>query len=172
MIKKGWLLIVLLVFAMSSSGCDKIKGMIKKGKNYVAEKDSKNDAKDSRKKDGNRSADRPSRKDRDRLQPSEDQASDALDGDDISAYRNEPINYGQVRSGQYALVLKRFRDKYDSEDYSRKLRRQRINNYITFDEDSKKYLVLTGSFVTRSQAEKQARYLEKNGYDTEVYAGN
>ena len=169
MIKKGWLLILLLAVLLPNTGCDKIKGMLKKGKNYVTEKKEDGGTADAKKSKKNRGNDKNVRNDRPR--PTDDQMDDNQE-DSISAYRNEPINYGQVRSGQYALVLKKFRDKYDCEEYSRKMRRQRINNYITFDEDSKKYLVLTGSFVTRSHAEKQSRYLAKNGIDTEVYAGN
>ncbi len=172
MIKKGWLLILLLALAVSGSGCDKFKGMIKKGKDAFSEKEQSKDSADKNDRKKKRGADRPSQNNRKQPHPADEQIDSTEDDNNMLAFRNEPITYGELRQGQYAVTLKKFRNRYECEDYSRRLRRQRINNYITFDEDSKKYLILTGKFVTRSQAEKQSRYLEKNGYDTEIYSGN
>ncbi|MCB9503543.1 MAG: hypothetical protein H6696_16545 [Deferribacteres bacterium] len=165
--KKGWFLIMLLAFVLGSTGCDKIKSTIKKGKNYFVskedEKSSSNNAKEKPvgdTKPGEKSS---------RPIPEDGQEGSASYSDN-TYYRNEPVTYYDPQKGQYALMIRKFKLREECEDFSRILRRERINNYIAFDPESKKYMVLTGKYVSRSQAEKQISSFAKMGYEVEVYA--
>ncbi len=85
------------------------------------------------------------------------------------SYRNLPYSFGKLKSGEFAIVAGKFNSMEKAIEYSRKLRRQRINNYI-FQESDKTYLVLIGNFVTRAQAEKNLNYLKQKGLNhLEIY---
>lgn len=166
--KKGWFLIMLLAFVLGGTGCDKIKSTIKKGKDYFSSKEeSKTSSADDKSKPAGDA--KPGQKGNGPA-PSEGMADD-VNYIDNSYYRNEPVTYYDPQKGQYALMLKTFKNQEACEDYSRVLRRERINNYISFDPESNKYMVLTGKFVSRSQAAKQIKNFAKMGYDAEVFAG-
>ncbi|KAA3613731.1 MAG: hypothetical protein DWQ05_15750 [Calditrichaeota bacterium] len=170
MLQKGLFLFLLLAFAFGSTGCDKVKGVIKKGKNSFVEKEQseKPSENSSNKKQPPKKSEPEG--DSENTDLNDDSTEDSETYQGAGDFKNEPITYSVLGPGQFGLLLKKFNNQLDGEDYSRKLRRERINNYIMIDEDSRKYLVLTGKFVTRSLAEKQARYFERNGYDVEVYS--
>ena len=170
MLRKGFILIIMLSLGVGGTGCDKVKGVIKKGKNYFANSEKTATTETKVPNQGKPAADsKPSRP-----RPSSTQNDIAEAGQDGgTAYRNEPITYGTLEPDQYTLLMKRFKDQYACEDYSRQLRRQRINNFIVYEPASKKYLILTGRFVTKSQAERQAEVFAREGYpDVQIYGGN
>lgn len=86
--------------------------------------------------------------------------------------KNEPISYGTPGEDDYVIYLGRFNSRSEAENYSRELRRQRINNYV-FARDSGVYYVLMGPFVSRKQADRRLGQLTKRGFiKAEVYAAN
>ncbi len=76
--------------------------------------------------------------------------------------RNEPVFYDAPRPGEFAILMDSFKKREKAEDYSRYLRRQRVNNYL-YRVSREQYLVLVGHFVSRSQAEKQRQVLSRKG---------
>ncbi|MDQ7063426.1 MAG: SPOR domain-containing protein [candidate division KSB1 bacterium] len=86
------------------------------------------------------------------------------------SYRNLPYSFGKPKPGNFAIIAGKFNNLEKAIELSRKLRRQRINNYI-YQESEKSYLVLIGNFVTRAQTEKNLKYLKRKGLDhLEIYA--
>ena len=79
--------------------------------------------------------------------------------------RNEPISYGDLRGSSYSVELNRFPSRQQSEQFSRELRRKRINNFIYADEVSKSYLVLSGRYTSERQARRQVSFFQNMGYE-------
>ncbi len=79
-----------------------------------------------------------------------------------SVAKNLPYNFGKIRPGEYAIVAGRFKSAEKAIAFSRKLRRERINNYI-YQQSENSFLVLIGHFVTQAQAEKRLNYLRQKG---------
>lgn len=76
--------------------------------------------------------------------------------------RNEPVRYSKLGTGKFAILVGDFRTRAEAEQYSRDLRKKRVNNYI-LERSGEQYLVLVGSFYSQSDATRQMKELTNLG---------
>ncbi len=141
MYKSGWMHGVLLAGILLSGGCDRIKSYLQGD-------------------DTSTTLPPPYSSGQGSSQPDRDKD---LGGSPVPVPpRNEPIFYDTPKAGEFSILMDRFKKRDKAEDYSRYLRRQRINNFI-YQQAADQYLVLVGHFVSRGQAEKQMEVLSRKG---------
>ena len=80
-----------------------------------------------------------------------------------AVFDNRPVAYGSIGTGEYALLARDTHSRIEAEEESRRLRRDRVNNYI-FADENENYYVLIGNFPSERQAKRAASRLQKFGH--------